>query len=129
MGIMPFKQPYALAEIIAGQGSINAVSFKPGKMQITLSADETVTLRIAQNYQSHSRAVALPQGHELVIQSDGLEGLISLEVPPGTTAVEITAVPTPAQRLGKTLGSLAVVPLVGTVLVYRGGKFAWNLRR
>lgn len=126
---MPSKQPYALAEIIAGQGSINAVSFKPGKIEITLSADEAVTLRIAQTHQPHSRAVALPQGHELVIQSDGIEGLISLEVPRGTTAVEITAVPTPAQRLGKTLGSLAVVLLVGTVLVYRGGKFAWNLRR
>ncbi len=126
---MPPTLPYALAEIIAGQGSINAVSFKQGRIQITLCADEAVTLRIAQNYQPHSRAVALPQGHELVMRSDGLEGLISMEVPPGTTAVEITPIPTPAQRLGKALGSLVVVLLVGAVLVYRGGKFARSLRR
>lgn len=125
---MPSRQPYALAEIISGQGSINAVSFKQGKIQITLSADEAVTLRIAQNYQPRSRAVALPQGHELVMRADGLEGLISLEVPAGTTVIEITAVPTPAQRLGKALGSVAVVLLVGAALVYRGGKFARSLR-
>lgn len=128
MGIMPSKQPYALAEIIAGQGSINAVSFKQGKMQITLSADEAVTLRIAQNYPPHSRAVALPQGQELVMRADGLEGLISLEAPRGATTIEITAVPTAAQRLGKALGSLAVVLLAGAVLAYRGGKFARSRR-
>lgn len=125
---MPSKQPYALAEIIAGQGSINAISFEQGKMQITLSADEAVTLRIAQNYQPRSRAVALPQGQELAMRANGPEGLISLEAPPGTTTIEIIPVPTAAQRLGKALGSLAVVVLVGAALVYQGGKFARSLR-
>ncbi len=64
--------------MVAGQGVINAVSFKRGKTQIRLTVEEEVTLRIAQLRYPYSRATALPQGQELALAAGEPDGLISL---------------------------------------------------
>ncbi len=116
------KRTYALAEITTGQGTINTVSFKQGKIQISLTADEDLTLRIAHPYHVHWRATAVPPGQDLTLAPADTAGLISLLVPAGTTAVEITQRASPTRRWGKILSVVAVVVLVGTVLGIRPGK-------
>jgi hypothetical protein len=122
------KRTYALAEITTGQGTINAVSFKQGKIQISLTAAEDLTLRVAHPYHAHWRATALPQGQDLRLAPADIDELLSIVVPAGTTAVEIVQKTSPTQRWGKILGVAAVV-LVGTVLGIRSGKLRPGRRK
>lgn len=123
------KRNYALAEITTGQGTINAVSFKQGKIQISLTADEDLTLRVAHPYNAHWRATAVPQGQDLTLAPADTAGLISIVVPAGTTAVEITQKASPTRRWGQILSVAAVVVLVGTALVVRPGKLRPGRRK
>jgi hypothetical protein len=56
-------------------------------------------------------------------------GLLSIVVPAGTTAVEITQKASPTRRWGQILGVAAVVVLVGTALVVRPGKLRTGRRK
>ena len=113
------KRHHAYAEIVAGEGVINAVSFKSGKIQIRLTAEEEVTLRIVQLRYPYARARALPQRQELALTAGEPDGSISLQVPAGTSVIEITPTTTPARRWGRVLGTAAVVMLVGGRLISR----------
>jgi hypothetical protein len=110
---------HAYAEIVAGKGVINSVSFKRSKVQVQLTVEEEVTLRIAQRRYPYSRAMALPQHQELALTGGETDGLVSLQVPAGTSVIEITPATTPAKRWGQVLGTAALVMLVGGNLIKR----------
>ena len=110
---------YAYAEIVAGKGVINSVSFKRSKVQVWVTVEEEVTLRIAQQRYPYSRAMALPQQQELTLTGGGTDGLVSLQVPAGTSVIEITPATTPAKRWGQVLSTAALVMLVGGKLIKR----------
>ncbi len=107
---------HALAEIIAGQGAITAVSFRQGRIKISLSAEEEVTLQVAHPYHSHWWARAAPRGRRLKTISSSQDGQLILVAPAGTQSVEITQLTTPAQWLGWALSATTVVLLAGVVL-------------
>ena len=107
---------HAYAEIVAGKGVINSVSFRHSKVQVRVTVEEEVTLRIAQQRYPYSRAMALPQQQELALTGGQADGLVSLQVPAGTSVIEITPATTPAKRWGQILGT------VGLVMLLVGGK-------
>ena len=109
----------AYAEIVAGEGVINAVSFKSGKVQIRLTVEAEVTLRLAPLRYPYARARALPQRKELALTAGEADGSISVQVPVGTSVIEITPTKTPARRWGQVLGTAAIVMLVGGRLISR----------
>ena len=79
-------------------------------------------MRIAQLRYPYSRATALPQGQELALAAGEPDGLISLQVPAGTSIIEITLTTTPVKRWSRVLGTAAVVMLVGGRLLNRRSK-------
>jgi len=110
---------HAYAEIVAGEGVINAVSFKRSKVQVRLTVEAEVTLRIAPLRYPYARARALPQRQELALTAGEPDGSISLQVPAGTSVIEITPTTTPASRWGRVLSTAAMVMLIGGRLVKR----------
>jgi len=113
---------HAYAEIVAGEGVINAVSFKRSKVQVRLTVEAEVTLRIAPLRYPYARARALPQRQELALTAGEPDGSISLQVPAGTSVIEITPTTTPASRWGRVLGTAAMVMLIGGRLIKRRAK-------
>jgi hypothetical protein len=107
------------ASLVEGEGKVRVQRWHPPRIELTVQAETAVKVRVLQFYYPGWVAMADDGSARLEVGPSGPDGLLGVNVPPGTHRILIEREPLPEERAGQLISGVSLATLVGISLWMR----------
>lgn len=104
---------WSLAKFAAGQGAVHVVKWKPRHIMVETDCTACGPLVVKQFYYPEWKAWLSDGGAELPVTAVLPQGLLQVQVPPGSQRIELEIPELPAERWGNWASGLSALVCVG----------------